>query len=293
MFRRSRSYAELVGWIEAVGRSVSGMPNSAAVEVPPVSAHVLELLEWLDGIVDAVPPTSASRRFGDTAYREFYDRAAGGVVERLAGWSVWAAESSEIAGAGGKEAIVGELSDYLMDSLGNRQRIDYGTGHELHFAVFVMCLCRLGLIRPPHFAHIATRLLPRYLALVRRLQVRYGMEPAGSRGVWCLDDHQFIPFIWGGHQLVGHARITPNDVLDADVVAANAADYLYLCCIDHILRVKTGPFFEHSPDLYNISGAASWAKIAKGMLLKYKDDLLSKWPVMQHFLFGRLFPFQI
>jgi hypothetical protein len=29
------------------------------------------------------------------------------------------------------------------------------------------------------------------------------MEPAGSQGVWSLDDFQFISFIWGSSQLIG------------------------------------------------------------------------------------------
>lgn len=64
------------------------------------------------------------------------------------------------------------------------------------------------------------------------------LEPAGSHGVWGLDDYQFLPFIWGSSQLNGHQTITPSSIHMQSVLDSNAADYLYLGCIKFVKQVR-------------------------------------------------------
>lgn len=79
----------------------------------------------------------------------------------------------------------------------------------------------------------------RYLSLVRKVQTVYKLEPAGSQGVWGLDDYQFIPFIWGSAQFMGpSAPIEPRQFMETDVVTAYHEDYMFLACIKYINEVR-------------------------------------------------------
>uniref|UniRef100_A0A8C6F8J5 Serine/threonine-protein phosphatase 2A activator n=1 Tax=Monodon monoceros TaxID=40151 RepID=A0A8C6F8J5_MONMO len=55
-------------------------------------------------------------------------------------------------------------------------------------------------------------------------------------------------------------------------------------------QMKTGPFAEHSNQLWNISAVPSWSKVNQGLIRMYKAECLEKFPVIQHFKFGSLLP---
>ena len=85
------------------------------------------------GWVADIPPIQQSMRFGNKAFRT------------LAQHVMMAALPAFLAsllgpGAGGSGCGRSELSAYLDESFGNQQRIDYGTGHELNFVLFLLCL---------------------------------------------------------------------------------------------------------------------------------------------------------
>ena len=56
----------------------------------------------------------------------------------------------------------------------------------------------------------------------------------------------------------------PSDVAKPTIVARERTRNMYFAAIGFIYDVKKGPFWEHSPILFDISGVrAGWAKINK------------------------------
>ena len=51
-------------------------------------------------------------------------------------------------------------------------------------------------------------------------------------------------------------------------------------------KVKQGPFAEHSNQLWSISGVPTWSKVNSGLMKMYIAEVLDKFPVVQHILFG-------
>ena len=239
------------------------------------------LLEVLNRVIDEVPPDTGPRRFGNASFRKWYQIVEEQSTSLLSQYlpdpiSEHASKSSPDV------SPQDEISSYFLGSFGSAQRLDYGSGHELSFLAFLGCIWKLGGFNTSDFGNeergIVLGIIDPYLNLIRRLIETYTLEPAGSHGVWGLDDHSFIPYILGSAQY-GPA-ISPEDQTPtegsregapkpADVTKKMAVDRerdtnLYFGAIGFIYDVKKGPFWEHSPMLYDISGVqAGWGKINK------------------------------
>lgn len=279
-WQKSEAYHELIGFINTVSASIQGKKISSDVPQSPGVAKVLATLAKMHTLIDETPPIEQPQRFGNMAYREFFQKMKSNADEILA----------DLLPDDKKSALT-EISVYFTDSFGNQTRIDYGTGHELAFIFFLCCLFKIGVLTREDQAAAGLKVFDAYLNLVRRLQLTYRMEPAGSHGVWSLDDYQFIPFIWGSAQLAMNSPIEPAQFLDENVIARMKADFMFIGCIDYILKVKTGNFAEHSNQLWGISAVASWTKINSGLVQMYRKEVLAKFPVIQHVFFGSLMSF--
>lgn len=280
IWKKSEAYLEYLGFILALNESVQGKDLYVECPQSPIIDNIIQMLNEFDEWITQIPPTEQPQRFGNKSFRTWHERLQQNGVEEL----------QKVLPQKLYRAIP-EIVEYLYEGFGNATRIDYGTGHEMAFLMFLCCMFKIGAFKEEDKVAVVVKIFNRYLELVRRLQLTYRMEPAGSHGVWSLDDYQFVPFIWGSAQLIGHPRIEPRHFVDLSyIVETYSKQYMFLGCIQFISKVKTGPFAEHSNQLWNASAVTSWVKVNSGLIKMYKVEVLEKFPVIQHVLFGSLLP---
>lgn len=292
LFLSSPTYNLILSFIFGLSESVVDRPISSVkdTDLSPTVKSILTILDEADALCqDSPPDDQGGSRFGNKTFRVFLDK----VKQRSPAWHATLLNPNPPNPIiPNPTAATTELSAYLTQSFGSRRRIDYGSGHELNFAMWLLSLFQLSLLQRADFPALVLRVFTRYLAVMRRVQSTYYLEPAGSHGVWGLDDYQFLPFLWGASQLAHHAVITPRAIHQELLLEEYGGEFLYLGQVAFVNSTKTVRGLRwHSPMLDDISGArGGWGKIEAGMRRMFVSEVLGKLPVMQHFLFGSLVP---
>lgn len=326
-FQLSPARRDLLAFASAMGRSCIGSgvfdTNNPLENLSPAMASLYGSLKaMVDWVSSDIPPDSNARaRFGNPAFRKWHERLVerssaivGAIVDaHISAAFMTVQEASEAGILAAKEGvaklhdhsalsdaekitrdeIIVECTAYLQSSFGHPVRLDYGTGHESSFLIFIYALFKSACFQPDpqSLRAVALAIFSQYLIVCRGLQTDYMLEPAGSHGVWGLDDYHCLPFYFGACQLIDNVDgYTPRSIHRASTLEDHHEAYMYFSCIRYIKSLKKGaPFQETSPMLNDISMIESWSKVSSGLLRLYEGEVLGKLPVVQHFVFGKMF----
>lgn len=280
----SETFNLVINFITDLQNLILGLTNDAKVEVSKPVQTLIGILERVETIIEENPIEEEKNvsRFGKVEFKAFYDQVNKESKDMLSKLTT-------------NEDDVTELGIYFQESWGNRKRIDYGSGHELNFLSVLLCMKQLNILTELDYPSVILKAFTKYLLIMRKLQKTYWLEPAGSHGVWGLDDYHFLPFLFGASQLATHPYMKPKLIHNEELVDNYYQQYMYFECIHFTKQIKTVPTNQqkvslrwHSPMLDDILSAKSWTKIKEGMVKMYKAEVLSKLPVIRHFMFGSL-----
>lgn len=302
IFQNGKTYQIIINAITAFQRSVQEKPNVylQKEEIEKATAEnkaftvLLNIFKRCEDLLVEHPAIDKDKqRFGNTAFRGWYE-----AFEKI-----YDAEISNDINAlydglskdkqifDTEEAkLADEIKPYFMECFGNSKRIDYGTGHELDFLCVLIILVEIGIFdsQEETLRKLVQIVFLKYSRVCRQIQILYNLEPAGSKGIYGLDDYSFLTFLFGAAEMINNKdKITPQE-LERDVkkLEEHAQKYMFFEAAHYNLFSKKGHIAEHSPILFQISQVPLWEKISKGLIKMYEDFVLLKLVVIQHFYFG-------
>ncbi|KAJ1350068.1 hypothetical protein KIN20_005778 [Parelaphostrongylus tenuis] len=120
----------------------------------------------------------------------------------------------------------------------------------------------------------------------------YLMDSFGTPHVSTMDQLVIACVLFDDQAITDNKTLIPDSYVKRLTVEANAHKYLFFDCVNFINQTKTGPFYQHSNQLWNISAVPTWTKVNSGLFKMYEGEVLKKFPVVQHLRFGSLFSFE-
>lgn len=295
-FTNGVTYKKIVSYIEMFQQSVEKKKNpydeTKDIEKDSNIEAIFKFLEEAEKLMVCYPPINKDKqRFGNVAFRSWYEG-----LEKLYD-DVFAPKldlDPVNYGNSKGNSLSDEIKPYILECFGNSKRIDFGTGHELNFFCVLSILYEVGFFQKDSLQKLVQIIFKKYISVCKNIISTYNLEPAGSKGVYGLDDYFFLFFIFGAAELIeNEAGIEPNEIQkNLVIIERTGKEYMFFDAVYFNLKAKNGHLPEHSPILYQISNVPKWEKIAKGLIKMYEDEVLKKIVVSQHFYFGSILKFE-
>lgn len=171
---------------------------------------------------------------------------------------------------------------YLAESFGNKIRMDYGTGHELNFLLYLYEKMKKGEEEVETIEDVAKDIdiefildnIWFYMGLVQSYIHKFNVEPAGAKGCWSLNDFSLLGIVFGS---------SVNELKEKNYKEFSEVYNKYkdmwqnaMACINK--NVKFVDMLEKTAN----SGNIYFYKM-------YIEDVLEKHVVTQHFIFSKYF----
>lgn len=292
LWHNSIAYHQLIAYISRTSTAIQGIRQLYPGDYF-VSPTIQRLCNIFDRLIDLLPKPKITSTGKPDQYSE---KKRPSTVESYRHWTRLMLRSIfnmvEQAIPSNMCEHVGELGQYLAGSFGNQTRLDYGTGHELSFLFFLCALFRSKVLLPGDEPAAALMLFDRYLNCVRRVQMQFGLNPAGFQGAYSLDDYQFVSYLWGAAQLCYDPPFKPKELLDPEVFGQWRKQYLLAGSVAFAAESKTGTFATHSCQLWSVATLSSWTQVYYGLHNMYLKEIICQFHMLRHAFFGQLMSFE-
>lgn len=137
----------------ALNESVQGKTLNVECTQSPIIANVVQMLNEFDEWITQIPPTEQPQRFGNKSFRVWHEKLQQVNIHyfyidifRVYWFIIFQNGIVELQKVLPEKLhrAVPEIVQYLYESFGNPTRIDYGTGHEMAFLMFLCCMFKIG-----------------------------------------------------------------------------------------------------------------------------------------------------
>ncbi len=160
-WQKSKAYQLLLSFILALQEETKSKANNSDCQVSKTVESILSSLETLNVLVDEVPPTDTTSRYGNKSYRVWSSRMEETAPQLMK--AILLSTSLDLHKAlAENEDCCKELAIQFSSCFGNNTRIDYGSGHEASFLWWLCHLHVLKVLSKPDFTALVTKVFSRY-----------------------------------------------------------------------------------------------------------------------------------